>query len=152
MSAEYQGEYDIWGGDVDPQAVSIARHNAQLAGVEDLVRFEVADALTFHRDVPAGRVVTNPPYGERIMDKGEAEEPYAGFGKAWRGMPQGWSLYLPSSQSESSITECSNAICFNIWGSVGRENEETAGSAGTVHRADAVLPARCGRPSDPRIQ
>ena len=104
MSAEYQGEYDIWGGDVDPQAVSIARHNAQLAGVEDLVRFEVADALTFHRDVPAGRVVTNPPYGERIMDKGEAEELYAGFGKAWRGMPQGWSLYLLSSHTEFERT------------------------------------------------
>lgn len=104
MSAEYQGEYDIWGGDVDPQAVSIARHNAQLAGVEDLVRFEVADALTFHRDVPAGRVVTNPPYGERIMDKGEAEELYGGFGKAWRGMPQGWSLYLLSSHTEFERT------------------------------------------------
>lgn len=104
MSAEYRGEYDIWGGDVDPQAVSIARRNAQLAGVEDLIRFEVADALTFHRDVPAGRVVTNPPYGERIMDKGEAEALYGGFGKAWRGMPQGWSLYLLSSHTEFERT------------------------------------------------
>lgn len=104
MSAEYQGEYDIWGGDVDPQAVSIARHNAQLAGVEGLVRFEVADALTFHRDAPSGRVVTNPPYGERIMDKGEAEDLYVGFGKAWRGMPKGWSLYLLSSHTEFERT------------------------------------------------
>ena len=44
MDGEYDGAYDIWGGDIDPKAVAIARANAEKADVEDVVRFEVADA------------------------------------------------------------------------------------------------------------
>ncbi len=40
MDQEYDGNYDIWGGDSDPKAIAIARSNAEKAGVEDLVRFE----------------------------------------------------------------------------------------------------------------
>lgn len=69
MDREFDGQYDIWGGDIDPKAVEIARSNAEKAGVEDLIRFDVADATRFHRSEPYGRVVTNPPlwrahYGE----------------------------------------------------------------------------------------
>ena len=104
MDKEFHGKYDIWGGDIDPAAVALARANAVKADVEDLVRFEVADALKFHRDAPYGRVVTNPPYGERLMLHREAEELYAGFGQAWKGMPQGWSLALLSSHTEFERT------------------------------------------------
>lgn len=100
MDLEYDGAYDIWGGDVDPQAVALARHNAALAEVDDIVRFEVADAAGFCRDEPRGRVVTNPPYGERIMEYREAEGLYAAFGRVWRQMPPGWSLGLLSSHTE----------------------------------------------------
>ena len=68
--------YDIWGGDIDPAAVELARHNAELAGVEDCIRFEVADAGKFHRDSEYGQLVTNPPYGERLLEKKEAEDLY----------------------------------------------------------------------------
>ena len=104
MDKEFDGDYDIWGGDIDPRAVELARANAVKADVEDLVRFEVADALRFHRDAPYGRVVTNPPYGERLMEKREAEALYAGFGRAWRDMPPGWSLALLSSHTEFERT------------------------------------------------
>ena len=60
-------------------AVELARHNAELAGVDDCVRFEVADATKFHRDSPYGQLVTNPPYGERLMEKQEAEQLYRAF-------------------------------------------------------------------------
>ncbi|NCB62186.1 MAG: class I SAM-dependent RNA methyltransferase [Clostridia bacterium] len=104
MDKEFDGEYDIWGGDLDPKAVAIARDNAVKAGVEDTVRFEVADALKFHRDTPYGKIVTNPPYGERIMEKTEAEDLYRGFGKAYAAMPDGWTLALLSSHTEFERT------------------------------------------------
>lgn len=104
MDLEYHGSYDIWGGDIDPQAVELARANAAKAGVEDMIRFSVADATRFAPSEPEGRVVTNPPYGERIMEKREAEGLYAAFGKAWRGVPAGWSLYLMSSHTEFERT------------------------------------------------
>lgn len=104
MDKEFDGAYDIWGGDADPKAVAIARSNAEKAGVEDLVRFEVADALQFHRDEPYGKIVTNPPYGERIMEKKEAEDLYRGFGKAFQALPDGWQLALLSSHTEFERT------------------------------------------------
>ena len=104
MDREFDGAYEIWGGDIDPKAVAIARDNAVKAGVEDLIRFEVADARAFRREAPYGRVVTNPPYGERIMEKQEAEELYRAFGKAYRGLPPGWSLALLSSHTEFERT------------------------------------------------
>ena len=109
MDKEFDGEYDIWGGDIDPKAVAIARSNAEKAGVEDLVRFEVADALSFRREEPYGKLVTNPPYGERIMEKKEAEDLYRGFGKAFRALPDGWTLSLLSSHTEFERTFGRNA-------------------------------------------
>ena len=104
MDKEFQGSYDIWGGDIDPAAVAIARDNAVKAGVEDHVRFEVADARTFHRDEPYGRIVTNPPYGERIMEKQEAEVLYRAFGSAVRALPAGWKVSVLSSHTEFERT------------------------------------------------
>ena len=104
MDRDFDGSYDIWGGDIDPKAVSIARSNAEKAGVEDLVRFEVADALRFRREAPYGRLVTNPPYGERILEKREAEELYREFGQAFRSLPDGWTLSLLSSHTEFERT------------------------------------------------
>ena len=109
MDREFDGSYDIWGGDIDPKAVAIARSNAEKAEVEDLVRFEVADALSFRRETPYGRIVTNPPYGERIMEKKEAEELYRGFGRAFRDLPDGWTLSLLSSHTEFERTFGRNA-------------------------------------------
>ena len=100
MDQEYHGSYEIWGGDIDPAAVELARHNAALAEVDDLVHFEVADATRFHWGGLRGRVVTNPPYGERLMEKREAEELYRAFGKAWGKFPEGWQLYLLSSHDQ----------------------------------------------------
>ena len=96
---EYHGEYRIVGSDIDPKAVVIAKENAQRAGVSDVVRFEVADAMSFDRQTERGVIVTNPPYGERIMEKQEAETLYRGFGQALSGCPN-WQLYLLSSHTE----------------------------------------------------
>lgn len=104
MDLEYDGDYDIWGGDIDPEAVAIARSNAEKADVEDLVRFEVADARTFSRQEPYGRVVSNPPYGERLMEKREAEGLYRDFGRVAQGLPTGWKVSILSSHTEFERT------------------------------------------------
>ena len=96
---EFHGEYNIVGSDIDPKAVAIARENAERAGVSDIVRFEVADAAAFDRKTERGVIVTNPPYGERIMEKAQAEALYRAFGAAWR-KTENWQLYLLSSHTE----------------------------------------------------
>ena len=92
--------YEIWGGDIDPRAVEIARHNAELAEVDDTVRFEVDDATRFHWGGQYGRVVTNPPYGERLLEQKEAEELYRAFGRAVDKLPETWRVYVLSSHTE----------------------------------------------------
>ena len=104
LDKEFDGTYEIWGGDLDPAAVELARHNAQLAEVEDIVSFEVSDATRFHWGGLYGRIVTNPPYGERIMERREAEELYRAFGKAYQKFPDSWKLYLLSSHTEFERT------------------------------------------------
>ena len=104
MDKEFHGKYEIWGGDIDPKAVAIARDNAVKADVEDCVRFEVADAAAFYRPEPQGRVITNPPYGERLMEKREAEELYRAFGRAVRRLPEGWQVGVLSSHTEFERT------------------------------------------------
>ena len=104
MDKEFDGDYEIWGGDLDPEAVELARRNAELAEVDDIVKFEAADARTFHWGGMYGRIVTNPPYGERIMERREAEELYRSFGKAWAKFPETWKLYLLSSHTEFERT------------------------------------------------
>lgn len=96
---EFRGSYSILGTDIDPKAVSIARANAERAGVADIVRFEVADARDFSRETERGVIVTNPPYGERLMEKEQAEALYRSFGAAYRGV-ENWQLYLLSSHTE----------------------------------------------------
>ena len=81
-------------------AVDLARHNAELAGVEDCIRFEVADAGKFHRDSEYGQLVTNPPYGERLLEKKEAEDLYRMFGAALRDLPPKWRVLVLSSHTE----------------------------------------------------
>ncbi|MEA4894772.1 MAG: class I SAM-dependent RNA methyltransferase [Oscillospiraceae bacterium] len=105
---EYKGDYRIFASDNDPNAVEIAKNNAKLAKVNDTVQFEVADAVQFSRKTERGVIVTNPPYGERIMEKKEAEELYSAFGRAYFGS-ENWSLYLLSSHTEFERTFGKNA-------------------------------------------
>lgn len=97
---EFHGQYDIWGGDIDPHAVDIARDNARKAGVDDCIRFEVADAAKFRRDSQYGQLVTNPPYGERLLERQEAEELYRMLGRVWKTLPEGWRTLVLSSHTE----------------------------------------------------
>lgn len=99
QAREYSGEYRIFGSDIDPKAVEISRANAERAGVADIVEFSVADAREFSRTTERGVIVTNPPYGERLMEKREAERLYTDFGKAFSRV-KGWDLCLLSSHTE----------------------------------------------------
>ena len=102
-SREFSGPYHIIGADIDPGAIAIAKENARRAGVDDIIRFEIADATAFSRKTERGIIVTNPPYGERIMEKQEAERLYSEFGKAYRNS-ENWKLYLLSSHTEFERT------------------------------------------------
>jgi len=98
-SREFKGNYDIRGGDIDPKCIEISKENARRAGVSEHIRFEVADAADFHSKTPGGIIMTNPPYGERVMQHSEAEDLYKRFGIAAHKLEQ-WKMYILSSHTE----------------------------------------------------
>ena len=100
MDQEFDGRYDIWGGDVDPKAVRIARENAVKAGVEEFVHFDAADVKKFRCQGQYGQIVTNPPYGERLLEKEEAEALYRVFGEVYHHVPPKWRVLVITSHPE----------------------------------------------------
>ena len=95
-SREYNGEYHIFASDIDPKAVALSRENARRAGVEKDIVFAVADAGQFKAPAEKGVIVTNPPYGERMLERREAEALYTAFGKALKGT-EGWNWNIITS-------------------------------------------------------
>ena len=100
MDKEFHGKYDIWGGDIDPKAVAIAQENARKAGVEDQVRFETADMGALRVSGEFGQIVTNPPYGERLLDDEGARLLYRSFGEMYRKVPPRWRVLVLSSAED----------------------------------------------------
>jgi len=100
-SREFGGSYDILGSDIDPAAVSLARENAQRAGVSDIVRFEVSDARNFgsREREGSGILAANPPYGQRLEDTAAAAQLYREFGASVKEAA-GFSMYILSSHTE----------------------------------------------------
>lgn len=96
---EFDGDYRIFASDILPEALDIAKENARRAGVEKYIHFEQADAREFCRRTDRGVIVTNPPYGERLLEKRQAEELYADFGRTYAALSN-WKLFLLSSNTE----------------------------------------------------
>ena len=71
----------------------IAKSNAQKAGVSDRITFIQQDVKDFIPDEPRGTLITNPPYGERMLSINEAEELYYTMGKRFK-KKQGWSYAI----------------------------------------------------------
>lgn len=86
---------DLYASDISPEAVKIAKFHAKRAGVEEQIRFSVADMREFTSAERYGVLISNPPYGERLQ-KGEDLFPlYRDFATMFRKLPD-WSCYFLS--------------------------------------------------------
>lgn len=85
--------FEAFASDIDPKCVEIARAAAERAGVADAVKCFGMDAMDIETRGRRGTVVTNPPYGERLLTSDEAEELYRQMGKAFAGLGM-WQIYV----------------------------------------------------------
>ncbi|WP_178412102.1 THUMP domain-containing protein [Peptostreptococcaceae bacterium] len=92
-------DFKIYGYDIDPETIEIAKENAEIAGVADYIEFNVADATEFKSDEEYGFIVTNPPYGERLESEESVKLLYKELGYAFRRL-KNWSYYLITSFEE----------------------------------------------------
>lgn len=89
-------EVHLQGYDIDSRSIQIARDNAELAGVDDIVHFQVRDLADFSSPKPYGYIICNPPYGERLNEKMAVEKLYQLMGKVFEPF-RGWSKYIITS-------------------------------------------------------
>ena len=84
----------LHGSDHDPEALKAARRNLAAAGVERWVKLEQADVLEREAPAPAGVMVMNPPYGERMGSLDELAAFYPRLGDALKKRFAGWRCYI----------------------------------------------------------
>ncbi len=72
------------GFDIDEIALKTARKNAELAGVGDRITFTKRDVKDFVLSDSFQTIITNPPYGERLLDIKSAEELYKIMGEKFK--------------------------------------------------------------------
>ena len=92
---QYRGDYRIFASDVDPKVLETAKENARTAGVAEDIVFSQADARKLTLPEEKGILITNPPYGDRLMEPREAEALVRSIGKSWR-LNRDWRLYILS--------------------------------------------------------
>ena len=89
-------QFRAFGYDNDPEMIALANENAKRAGVADCVRFEAADLNDFTHPGERGTLITNPPYGERLLDMEQAAALTRRMGELF--VPRkGWSYTVLSS-------------------------------------------------------
>ncbi|MCL1844317.1 MAG: class I SAM-dependent RNA methyltransferase [Defluviitaleaceae bacterium] len=102
-------EPQIFAADIDPEAVELARANAELAGVDDCIIFEERSVTQTVLPAETGIAIINPPYGERLGKIKEAEALYAALGRVF--IPTRWNVYVitPDEFFESSYKKTARA-------------------------------------------
>lgn len=99
LDKEFRGNYRILGTDIDPEALAIAESNARKAGVDKFITFRQGDATKLDLPCSEGIIVSNPPYGERMLEQRSAQQLYRSFGKHVR-FADGWRITMISSEPE----------------------------------------------------
>jgi putative N6-adenine-specific DNA methylase len=85
----------IIASDLSDKAISIAKINAAVAGVEDLIEFEVCDfASTSIPQKEDAVIMFNPEYGERLGDEIELNTTYARIGDFLKNQCKGYTGYI----------------------------------------------------------
>ncbi|MEL6536565.1 MAG: class I SAM-dependent RNA methyltransferase [Bacteroidota bacterium] len=84
----------ILASDIRRQAIKEARENAQKAGVDHLIEFEVTDYRKQALPTPPGILLYNPEYGERLGQDKDLEQLYASLGDFLKQEASGFWAYV----------------------------------------------------------
>lgn len=86
----------LYGFDVDKEAVGLAKENAWKAGVDGCIEFNARDIRDFRYPTSPVKIITNPPYAQRMLTESEAEELYRIMGEKMLPLGEN-SLYVITS-------------------------------------------------------
>ena len=88
---------DILGCDIDPHCIDLCKKHAKKAGV--MVNWAVRPVQQLREERKGGVLVCNPPYGERLMEKKDAEKLYREMNSIFSNL-NGWSVNIIASHPD----------------------------------------------------
>ena len=113
---EKQHSPTLFGSDSDPRALAMARRNLAEAGVERWVKLEQSDVLARAAPAPAGVMLANPPYGERIGSEDELARFYPKLGDALKKNYAGWRcFFFTADQRLAKLIRLSPSARTPLW-------------------------------------
>ncbi|HER8565530.1 TPA: class I SAM-dependent RNA methyltransferase [Streptococcus pyogenes] len=96
QEANYEIELDVSGFDIDGRMIEIAKSNAEEAGLSDVITFKQMRLQDFRTDKVNGVVISNPPYGERLLDDKAVDILYNEMGQTFAPLKT-WSKFILTS-------------------------------------------------------
>ena len=94
--ANYDIDLDISGFDLDGRMVEIARKNAEEAGLRDVIKLKQMRLQDLKTDKINGVIISNPPYGERLLDDKAVDILYNEMGQTFAPLKT-WSKFILTS-------------------------------------------------------
>lgn len=92
-------DFVAFGSDIDPHSLELTAANAKRIKVDNFLRLEQRDIKDFAPTTERGTLITNPPYGERMLDVKAAEKIYKIMGEKFTAK-RGWSYGVISPDEE----------------------------------------------------
>ena len=95
----HKSDFEAFASDIDPDMVEMAKANVARAGLGNNIKCFVADARRIEKPDRRGSIVTNPPYGERLMTPQEVASLYREIGRNFASFLP-WQFYILSSAED----------------------------------------------------
>ena len=99
LSKEKDVPLDITAVDIDEECVKLIKENAKKAGVSEYINVVLGDAREYSPLRKGGTIITNPPYGERLLSEEDCKKLYKDFGKKVSSL-HSWSAFILASSDE----------------------------------------------------
>lgn len=92
-------ELDISGSDIDARLIEIAKKNALAAGVAEDIQFKQMRLQDLNTEKTNGVILSNPPYGERLLDDDAIAKLYKEMGQTF-SLLKTWSIFVLTSDEQ----------------------------------------------------
>ena len=92
-------DFVAFGSDIDPHALELTMANAKRIKVDKFIKTSICDIKDFAPETEKGTLITNPPYGERMLDIKQAQGIYRTLGERLVSK-HGWSYGIISPDEE----------------------------------------------------
>lgn len=97
--ANYDIELDISGFDIDGRMIEIAKKNAEEAGLGDVIKLKQMRLQDLKTEKINGVIISNPPYGERLLDDKAVDILYNEMGQTFAPLKT-WSKFILTSDEQ----------------------------------------------------